>query len=332
MSFINEADGIANADQLAWTIGTRLRVVADELYHDESYFVIGEQHQVSAGGGVHETTFILEPAIFDRMTYHARQNLNTGTALNGSDAKSCLTQGFQVAQDGDIGRIRLRLKKVGSPAGSLTLKLFSDKAYTDTWELGETGKSELGVFTKLLPDGGTSVPYDLETEATFVDAGSVSSGTTFTHTANCEIWYEADALAATDMRVIFRKQDSSNNWFVFIGSTGNLILFERIAGTANNRSSAAAGTVTAGAIIRIIASGSTIQAYVNGVLKINYASASNFATATNGEVTINGAGGVIKDLVAHRLAAAAVSELAEVSEHTDRLSGSVSAGTDFAHE
>lgn len=56
-------DGIDNANLLDWTIGTRLRMVADEFGQDFSYFIINEEHSYDVQKKLrHVARFGLEPA------------------------------------------------------------------------------------------------------------------------------------------------------------------------------------------------------------------------------------------------------------------------------
>jgi hypothetical protein len=56
------ADGIGNAQPLAYTIGTRLRLNLAALGHDQDYFVIGEEHFIERGLMLHQATLHLEPS------------------------------------------------------------------------------------------------------------------------------------------------------------------------------------------------------------------------------------------------------------------------------
>jgi hypothetical protein len=57
-------DGGVSNPMIDWTVGTRVNVVLPELGHDTDYFVVGEEHiwRPGQGGGVHDSTFRLEPA------------------------------------------------------------------------------------------------------------------------------------------------------------------------------------------------------------------------------------------------------------------------------
>jgi len=141
-------------------------------------------------------------------------------------------------------------------------------------------------------------PFDSDTGlATDVHAGSVSAGTTFTHTADCLIEYTATTVPSGDsIDVQFRKQDATNFWICRINSSGDIALIETVAGSETSRGSAA-GVVSSGHRVVIIADGTTIRGYSNNVLRWTYASATNFATATAGELDALGTGGAVSDLI-----------------------------------
>ena len=61
VSFRRKADGMDNAHLLAWEIGTRIAIDIPAAGPAREYFIIGEEHRLSAGG-LHETTYDLEPA------------------------------------------------------------------------------------------------------------------------------------------------------------------------------------------------------------------------------------------------------------------------------
>jgi len=63
VSYKHASDGADNYHQYMWEIGDRITLTADELYHEKDYFIIGEEHTLSASEKwFHETTFYLEPA------------------------------------------------------------------------------------------------------------------------------------------------------------------------------------------------------------------------------------------------------------------------------
>lgn len=128
-------------------------------------------------------------------------------------------------------------------------------------------------------------------------SGSVAAGTSFTHEADCLIEYTVTAVSSgADMDVLFRIQDASNYWRLRVNNAGGLILAEVVAGTPTTRGSVA-GVVANGDRVVIVAAGSTIRVYEANTLRITYASATNFATATAGEVDTLGTGGVVSDLI-----------------------------------
>lgn len=57
------ADGIDNAHLLAWQIGTRIALNANEYFHAGDYFIVGEEHQLQASDKWrHRVVYYLEPA------------------------------------------------------------------------------------------------------------------------------------------------------------------------------------------------------------------------------------------------------------------------------
>jgi hypothetical protein len=146
----------------------------------------------------------------------------------------------------------------------------------------------------------TDLPAPWDTDygiATQRLAGSVVAGTTFTHEANCLIeWTQTTLSTGSGVRVLFRKQDLSNYWRVGISNAGDLTLVERVADVDTTRATAA-GIVAAGHRIVVIADGAVIRGYSNNVLRWTYNSATNFATATAGEVNVLGTGGVVSDVI-----------------------------------
>jgi hypothetical protein len=151
-SVLNQADNSANAQQLAWQIGTRLQVRLPELGHQAEYFILGEEHQVSQGGQVHQTTYALEPAVLTRLAHYPRQHYDSEVMLKGVSPNTRLGQRFKVSRTGLVGEVRLWLNKVGNPGGQLTLSLHGNHPQGGTWRLGRVGASELGVSTRLAAD------------------------------------------------------------------------------------------------------------------------------------------------------------------------------------
>lgn len=139
-----------------------------------------------------------------------------------------------------------------------------------------------------------STDYGLATQRL---AGARSAGDTFTHTANCVIeWTVTTVPSAAGTVFRFRVQDSTNFWFAYIDSTGALSLYERVAGVDTLRASAA-GVVSNGHRIVVVADGTTIRGYSNNVLRWTYSSASNFATETDGLLSALGTGGAVSEII-----------------------------------
>jgi len=166
---------VNQAQQVAWQIGDRVRVKLAELGHDLSYFIIGEEHTISDTRHLHRTTFVLEPAIIQRLAAHSKANQDDALPLQSAAEYSHLGQSFQIVADNTVGYVRLWLKRVGSPAGNLSVKLYSSHIVNDGWRLGV---SKLGTETKLNSDG--YVPNALLTGGT---SGTVGADTLSTEYA-----------------------------------------------------------------------------------------------------------------------------------------------------
>lgn len=128
-------------------------------------------------------------------------------------------------------------------------------------------------------------------------AGSVSASQAFVHEADCLIEYgwtgATDFNGSKHVTVSFRSQDASNLWKVRLQGNNVVALFERVAGVDTSRGSAS--SIPNGRVV-IVASGITIRVYVANVLRITYASASNFADRTNGSVIAVDADGTCSNL------------------------------------
>ena len=129
-------------------------------------------------------------------------------------------------------------------------------------------------------------------------AGARSQGDTFTQTADAIIeWTLTTRPSASVAELRFRKQDASNYWSVQVDSTGAITLYEVVATAPTSRGTAAAAVGATNTRILIIADGSTIRVFTTRTLRITYNSASNFATATAGDLNALGTGGAVSDII-----------------------------------
>lgn len=134
--------------------------------------------------------------------------------------------------------------------------------------------------------------------ATAVLPGPRAVNDTFTHEADCIIEFTVDAIpTAGGLRVNFRMQDATNYWWLVIGSTGALVLYERVGGADTLRGTASAG-LSGGERIIIIASDTTIKGYYGTTLAWTYASATNFKTKTSGKIDTLDGGSIASNLIA----------------------------------
>lgn len=145
-------------------------------------------------------------------------------------------------------------------------------------------------------------------------AGAQSAGVTFTHEANCVIeWVQTTVPSASSTRVMLRRQDANNRWDVVINSSGDITLWEVVAGSGTSRANASA-VVANGHRVVIVCDGTTIRGYSNNVLRWTYSSASNFAAATAGELNALGTGGAVSDIISWpRVLPAAAAALLDAS-------------------
>lgn len=143
---------------------------------------------------------------------------------------------------------------------------------------------------------------------------SPAAGATFQHTADCLIDFTVTTLPNPGIpMVLFRQQDASNYWNIFINSVGDLLLREVVSGSTTTRGTAS-GVITAGHRVVVVAEGAVIKVYSNNVLRMTYSSATNFQTLASGMVGASLNGAVISECVAwpRVLSGAALSTLAGV--------------------
>jgi hypothetical protein len=127
--------------------------------------------------------------------------------------------------------------------------------------------------------------------------GARSAGDLITHAANCRLRSTVVTLpSAGAIEYIFRKQDAQNYWLLSIATTGIVTLYEVVNNTPTSRA-VGGDPITNGQSLVIIANGQVIQSWLNSVKKIDYTSATNFATATSGALSSLGTGGAVSDLV-----------------------------------
>jgi hypothetical protein len=129
-------------------------------------------------------------------------------------------------------------------------------------------------------------------------SGARDPGDTFIHEGDCIIEFTVTTRPSADqIEVQFRKQDATNFWQVTIDSTGALDLDEVVAGTPTQRGTAA-GVISNGERVVVLAVGTTIKVYDGNTIRITYASASNFQTETDGKLETEGTGGSVSNIVA----------------------------------
>ena len=125
-----------------------------------------------------------------------------------------------------------------------------------------------------------------------------TNGQAFTHPANFWMWVTLTAPSSGNLDIVFRKQDANNKWILRVNSAGALAVIEVIAGVENSRTSSAGGYITTATRIMMVADGVRIVPYKTYTQGPIYSSASNFQSATGGDIAL-GTGGVVTDLHIH---------------------------------
>lgn len=143
-----------------------------------------------------------------------------------------------------------------------------------------------------------AAPWDTDNGyATEVLAGARSAGDTFNHEKDFYIEAEIATIPSGDeIELRFRIQDATNYWRVTIDSGGDIDLDEVVAGTPTQRGTAA-GVIANSDRISIIADDDVITVHEDTTLHITYSSATNFKTATAGELEKEGTAGAVTDII-----------------------------------
>lgn len=142
-------------------------------------------------------------------------------------------------------------------------------------------------------------------------SGARSPGDTFSHEADCLIEATVTTVPSGDqIELRFRVQDTSNYWQVTVDSSGNLDLDEVVSGSPTQRGTSA-GVIANGDRLLIICHDDEIVVYEANNKRITYTSATNFKTATAGELETEGTGGSVSDIVSYprHITGAALTEL-----------------------
>jgi hypothetical protein len=63
LTLLAQANGVDNANQLNYGMGDLVRIKDHQTGHDRNYHVIGEKHSLDTASKMHETTWLLEPAV-----------------------------------------------------------------------------------------------------------------------------------------------------------------------------------------------------------------------------------------------------------------------------
>lgn len=132
--------------------------------------------------------------------------------------------------------------------------------------------------------------------------GARAANDTIRHQPDCLLYFTVTTRPSSgNLDFHFRKQDASNYWLVRINSSGDIALFEVVAGVETQRSATASGVIANGDRVGIICDTTSIRVMegATGGLsdsRILYSSASNFATATTAVLASLGTGGAVSEM------------------------------------
>lgn len=182
---------------------------------------------------------------------------------------------------------------------------YYDGTHAWTWPTSITGQSITDGLLVSIGTGGAISDLDIYelgvSTVTHQDATPEESDT-FPHDADTRIEFVVEGLPASSRNEYhFRKQDATHYWALWYNINGDYRLYEVNGGSADIRAQSA-GAISDGSTIVTEAIGSTITSWVNGVQKWTYSSASNFATAVEGEINQYISPATISDLTVTSLA------------------------------
>lgn len=130
-----------------------------------------------------------------------------------------------------------------------------------------------------------------------VVSGAISAGQTFTHEANFLAYFTLTSNGTSgNTDIFFRVQDATNYWHLQIANDGSATLNEVVSGSPTSRGTAAAGVFADGERCCIRADGTAIRIFDAGSDRIIYTSATNFQTATSGEIDALATGAALANL------------------------------------
>jgi hypothetical protein len=160
-----------------------------------------------------------------------------------------------------------------------------------------------------------------------------AAGNTFVHTADCVIRFTQTTIG-NDTEITFRETSYPTDYSqVYTDAAGGIYLRKYVGGSPTILGSGVG--VVNGSDIRVILQDTTVKVFVDGVLKINYASLTEGLTKTAGRVKAVGGGGAIANLAAKTLDGIANVGSANHPGYglaTACLPGPLAVGDAFTHE
>lgn len=227
----------------------------------------------------------------------------TGAATLG--VTNVITDAIAVANNTDY----LFLSVLRSPLGGFNLLRggsYPDWTLYFTEDARSTAKPQyaigsfnaaISVERAIIGDLGETAEVELLSQSL---SGARAAGDTFTHLADGWVEFLVTALPSSgSIDVRFRVQDATNYMQVTINSSGNLVLNEVVSGTPNALGSSAAA-IANGDTVKVTFFGANVRvmegvnsSYTN---RITTAAASNFQTATAGNLADEGTGGDVRNI------------------------------------
>ena len=159
-----------------------------------------------------------------------------------------------------------------------------------TWMNSNLNTNEFELFSAANLKGLWATANGLDT----LYSGAVAAATEFVHQADTWLQFTLTTLPSSGtIDLEFRRTDSNNCWRASISSAGTMTLYEVVAGTPTSRGS---GTVSAGNVITMSASGAAYTMHDSVASRIDYSGSAQWQQNTGGLVASLGTGGVISNL------------------------------------
>lgn len=154
-------------------IGTRINVIDDQTSNDAEYHVFGRKVSYSTAEPTKVyATLELQKATNTQPARYGFENYSADVSLRKSGGADKLAMSFQVGRDCSVDRLRLPLRAVGSPGGTMTLTIETDSS-------GDPSGTPVTNGTADTVDEDTLTGGYEQTEFSFSTAPELSADTTY---------------------------------------------------------------------------------------------------------------------------------------------------------